>query len=371
MTAESESVTDVQQRVLQAAYEVFRDMAEWPTHEYVDAKLQQSGGPRLWDILKDFPTDLVKQVPWGNQDRVQLRVRGVAHCLGAQNDLALFTRALAWLVKKRRAFVPSPTEYHAFEVTADEFRVEEFALGYGPSELELTKTFQLLMAEPLSLGGSPGEHRGGWTIFVPSDITRFADVVTVEHYLERLDQLFPKQLPQGEKPDLADLFHPQLHPRIILPAPEHAGGQQPLPGHPPRVFIVHGHDFQARAETEQYLRELEIEPLVLQDQPNMGRTVIEKFERNSEVDYAIVILTPDDVARRATTAGDEQSRARQNVIFELGYFIGALGRERVCLLYKPDIEIPSDLHGVVYLSLNHHDWKAQLRRELRAANLVS
>jgi predicted nucleotide-binding protein len=101
-------------------------------------------------------------------------------------------------------------------------------------------------------------------------------------------------------------------------------------------------------------------------QANKGQTIIEKLEHHSEVSFAVVILTPDDVG--GPKGGTTQARARQNVIAELFYFIGILGRSKVCALVKGEIEIPSDIGGVVYVPFDSHGgWKTKLLRELEAA----
>ena len=136
-----------------------------------------------------------------------------------------------------------------------------------------------------------------------------------------------------------------------------------------KVFIVHGHDDASRHMLANFLTKLGLESIVLQEQPDRGRTIIEKFEQTSEVGYAVVLLTPDDVGSAVQT-NLPLARARQNVIFELGYFAGKLGRGRVCLLKKGDVEIPSDLFGVVYTELDPHDgWKMRLVREMKEAGL--
>lgn len=136
-----------------------------------------------------------------------------------------------------------------------------------------------------------------------------------------------------------------------------------------RIFLVHGHNERTLHETARFLENLDQEIVILREQPNGGRTIIEKFESYSEVGFAIVLLTPDD---RGGTIGSEidkqMPRARQNVIFELGYFIGKLGRNRVCALYHPGVEIPSDYSGVLYEELDEKGaWRLKLAKELRAA----
>jgi hypothetical protein len=101
-----------------------------------------------------------------------------------------------------------------------------------------------------------------------------------------------------------------------------------------KVFIVHGHDNAAKEMTARFLEKLGLEAIVLHEQPNSGRTLIEKLEHHSAVKFAIALLTPDDLGAAKAEAANLSPRARQNVILELGYFIGKLGRGRVCALYK-------------------------------------
>ena len=133
---------------------------------------------------------------------------------------------------------------------------------------------------------------------------------------------------------------------------------------------MHGHDEAALQAVARFLEKMGLEAIVLKEQPNQGRTIIEKFEAASkEVGFAVVLMTPDDVGA-AATATDMQSRARQNVVFELGYFAGKLGRGKVCLLRKGDVEIPSDLYGVIYTDLDPAEgWKTTLVKEMKAASL--
>jgi len=138
-----------------------------------------------------------------------------------------------------------------------------------------------------------------------------------------------------------------------------------------KVFLVHGHDDAARDSVARFLEKLHLEPVILREQPNAGRTIIEKFEAYADVDYAVVLLTPDDVGGPANTPEQIRPRPRQNVVFELGFFIGKLGRRNVCALYKRDLEILSDYNGVLYVQMDGADgWKLQLARELRSAGLA-
>ena len=134
------------------------------------------------------------------------------------------------------------------------------------------------------------------------------------------------------------------------------------------VFVIHGRNEGTRALVARFLEQLNLKPVILDEQSNQGLTIIEKFERHAQVGFAVALLTPDDTG---SLQGDESNlnpRARQNVIFELGFFIGQLGREGVCALTKGNVEIPSDYAGVVYIPLDDSGaWKFQLVRELKAA----
>lgn len=129
-----------------------------------------------------------------------------------------------------------------------------------------------------------------------------------------------------------------------------------------RVFVVHGHDGELRQSIARTLERQGIEPIILAEQANLGATIIEKFEKYSDVRVAICLFTEDDLGK-ANKEDDLKHRARQNVVFEAGYFIGKLGRENVVLLANRDIEMPSDLSGVVYT--DNSMWQMQVLKELK------
>lgn len=135
-----------------------------------------------------------------------------------------------------------------------------------------------------------------------------------------------------------------------------------------KVFIVHGRDNEAKLDVARLLELLELEAVILHEQASKGRTIIEKIEDCSNVAFAVVILSPDDVGSLATEATKLNPRARQNVILELGYMVAKLGRSKVCALVKSGVEIPSDFDGVVYVSMDSAGaWKFELGKELREA----
>lgn len=135
-----------------------------------------------------------------------------------------------------------------------------------------------------------------------------------------------------------------------------------------RVFIVHGHDGEARESLARVVERLGLEGVILHEQAGRSRTIIEKLEDHSDVDFAVILLTPDDVGAAKTDEAKLRPRARQNVILELGYFVGKLGRDRVCALRADGVELPSDVLGVQYIELRT-GWELELGRELRAAGL--
>lgn len=172
------------------------------------------------------------------------------------------------------------------------------------------------------------------------------------------------------------------------------GSERPEPCHvqrprqsSKRAFIVHGHDHALKSDLEVLVREIGLEPIVLHRQPDEELTVIEKSERHSDVKFAFALLTPDDLAFPAAELGVvsttpldgsqeeiEQAverRARQNVVFEYGYFAGKLGRSNVCCTYKEGVVLPSALSGLLYKPVRSaiSEIGYELIKELKAAGL--
>jgi predicted nucleotide-binding protein len=133
------------------------------------------------------------------------------------------------------------------------------------------------------------------------------------------------------------------------------------------IFIVHGHNEHTKTDLARTIEKLGLNPIILSEQPNQGQTIIEKFEMHSDVGFAVILLTADDLGKVKTEEKDKY-RARQNVILEMGYFIGKLGRSSVFPLYESGVELPSDLHGVLYNPIDDGKmWKFKLVKELIAA----
>lgn len=172
----------------------------------------------------------------------------------------------------------------------------------------------------------------------------------LESFLEQiLDEVIPERIPDS--------------PTISSPEQTVANGDE--------VFIVHGHDTAAKSEVARFVEKLGLKVIILDEQPGGGKTIIEKFEASaSNAGFAIILLTYDDVGAAKDEQDNLKPRARQNVIFEMGYFVKALDRGRVCAMSTDEVEIPSDLAGVEYIRLDADGgWKSKLARELKAAGI--
>lgn len=138
-----------------------------------------------------------------------------------------------------------------------------------------------------------------------------------------------------------------------------------------KIFIVHGHNDLMKETVARTLERIGLEAIILHEQPNKGNTIIEKFKEYSNVGFAVILLSPDDIGySKKDKPENRKYRARQNVIFEMGYFTGALGRNKVVVLYenKEEFEFPSDYQGVVYTSYDKDGkWQFDLIKELKAA----
>lgn len=136
------------------------------------------------------------------------------------------------------------------------------------------------------------------------------------------------------------------------------------------VFIVHGHDEAMKQAVARSLQKLDLNPIILHEKPNQGKTIIEKFTEYAKVSFAIVLLSPDDKGFSSKETSEKAKfRARQNVILELGYFLGKLGRDRVLVLYKEskNFEMPSDYSGILFVPFDSGNrWQFDLAKELKA-----
>lgn len=131
-----------------------------------------------------------------------------------------------------------------------------------------------------------------------------------------------------------------------------------------KIFIVHGHDDGLVAKVQLFLKKIGLEGIVLHEQANLGKVILEKLEHYTNVGFAIVLYTPCDLGK-AKADGELKARARQNVVFEHGYLMGKLGRENVAFIVDGKIETPGDISGAVYSSTSNH-WQFDIVKELKA-----
>lgn len=129
-----------------------------------------------------------------------------------------------------------------------------------------------------------------------------------------------------------------------------------------KVFVVHGHNGELRESVARLLEKQGIEAIILSEQANNGKTIIEKFEEYGDVSAAICLFTADD-SGKANHFDVYSKRARQNVVFETGYFIGKLGRKNVIIISDKNVEIPSDMQGIVYI--DSEAWQFTVMKNLK------
>ncbi len=133
------------------------------------------------------------------------------------------------------------------------------------------------------------------------------------------------------------------------------------------IFIVHGHNEEIKESVARLIEKTKLKPIILNEQSNEGLTIIEKFEKHSNVSFAIILLTFDDDGK-SKSSDKYNKRARQNVILELGYFIAKLGRKNILTLYENEVELPSDISGVLYTKIDEsNNWKFRIVKELKTA----
>jgi hypothetical protein len=140
-----------------------------------------------------------------------------------------------------------------------------------------------------------------------------------------------------------------------------------------RVFIVHGHNNEMKQATKEVVSRLGLKPVILHEQPDQGKTIIEKFEDYADVGFAIVLLSPDDINVVDHDSEKDIARPRQNVILELGFLIGKIGRSKVFVLKHsdPKLELPTDYSGVLYTEYDESmNWRFKLVKELQASEFA-
>ncbi len=356
------SVPDAQALLLTTLRDVFRENGAWPTHEYVEAVLDEEGlevrhvlesMPPGW-ILPDrrFFGGVVYVAP---EEPLQLTAAGLHRCPGADELIELFIRALKWGVENRAAHRPSPTTHVEPTWTFNDYLLAITDAGANPPSLnDALLILEVMHHEPglIRWSGSV-EDPYQREIRIPREIKQWRGVTTSEQFIERREVIMDGAQGTSKTP--------------IAP------GAEPVDMRSATIFLVHGHNDARKHEVARALQTLtQREPVILHERPNRGQTIIEKFERHARsAAFAIVLLTGDDEGHSVAEGADSlRPRSRQNVVFELGFFVGAIGREHVVALYEKGVELPSDLNGLLYTELDQAGaWKTGLARELRAAGI--
>lgn len=178
---------------------------------------------------------------------------------------------------------------------------------------------------------------------------------------------------QGKRTTLSDQIRTVAGDPVEAATPTQSPSEVAASSPSTTVFIVHGHDITARDSLELLLRRFGLNPIIIQQLPATGDTIIEKLEhyigQQGDTGYACVLLTPDDEGHAAGLSEEMKYRARQNVVLELGMVLARLGRPRVAILHKESVELPSDISGLLYIPFKERidEIKNRLFRELQAA----
>ncbi len=320
--------------LIDVVFDRFASTATWPEVERLQHELDQADdeldvdevGQRLPGIL-----GVVERT--GQPRRVRLTLRGVRKAAGYYPVLNDTVRLI------QEAYRRWNRDGEAARLSS-----EDMLVIFDNDPIRVRRAYEMALQVPGALWNGTGGVEGPWDRQVSSTVRPYRKLVTVS---ELLAILYPTVAvgPTSETTARTD----------------HRLGQ--------RVFLVHGHDTAARDAVEAFLRRLGAEVTVLNVKPSMGRTIAEKLEVHAAVDYAVVILSADYLARAARAVDAPlMGRARQNVILTIGYFTGSLGRNRVAAIRVGEVEIPSDLHGVVYITFAP-GWQLDLLRELQAVGL--
>ena len=234
------------------------------------------------------------------------------------------------------------------------------------------QTWETVTREVLSKAFGPDSPNVGSVMDVGRYALMFADSVTeVQWEQQRFENMTTRLEIIDGLIELLNAHADLTETGVSAIPPENSINQHNFSNFSNRVFLVHGHNELAIQETARFLEKFDLDVVVLREQPNSGRTIIEKFIDFSDVGFSVVLLTGDDRGGSQKTPYEKQkTRARQNVILELGFFLGKLGRKRVCALYQEGVEIPSDYDGVIFIPLDKNGaWHLPLARELKAAGL--
>lgn len=378
------------QRTIDLIYPQWSQLGEWPTVQWVNLMMRRSGLTGLTLDIAQIARSPEGQGCFDNgfslsvQTPLQLSIEGLGHSAGArQGELPLFVRLVQILCEKHAAFTPNPTTHANLQVSRRDL---EIALapngGFSPSDADWRKVGELLMRDfRISSGGRlPSGDVVDFMLVVSDDIERYSGVATFDDYLAAKDRRswITGMLPRFEAAPRASP-EPTAAGTDLSSTAGDSGHVGPTADDRPRhIFIVHGRKHQILRDVELWIRQaVDAKPVILMDQANQGQTLVEKLEANlGSSDFVVVLLTADDWGYEAETTETRggptrdldralHKRARQNVILELGYAFGRIGRRHVAVVYEEDVQRPSDIDGICYISARQ--WRDGLARELAAS----
>jgi len=180
-----------------------------------------------------------------------------------------------------------------------------------------------------------------------------------------------KEPPSRKRPPKEEPSKEVLHRREAVrdePSPPIVPKQPPLTGG--HILLVHGRDEAARESVLKFIGQLGLRVLTLQEQPDGGRNIVERFGELSNTQFAIILFTPDEIAVSRERSKERQVRVSQHVMFEFGYVVAKLGHRRVCALYDEGVEIPSEVSGVVSIPMDFRGgWRLLVAKEFKQAGV--
>lgn len=359
----AEPLTDVQKDLLQSVWGLALLTSQngdrvWPTWDEVEGDLYRRQ-PELEDAtpvfneLPGLPRPTVGSerysLLWANEKILQkntqvgLTIAGLRR-LGELGDNPEYADAMARILGHlaRLANAPNPPDEVSLSDVGSELLQRSRSIPMPFSQRMIVSTLECEYAVPVSCY----DMNGSWRCHLELDRQRrYRKVTNAADYFDVL-----AKMPEFKDP----------RQQVAQGATVTSQG----------IFLVHGRDDAARNEVDLFVRDATgLTPTVLANEASAGLTVIEKFEKHAaEAAYAIVLMTADDAG--SLVGDDAQARARQNVIFELGYFFGKLGRGRVAVLTVPGVEHPSDTAGLIYIPYgSDNSWREELRKELKNAKL--
>jgi predicted nucleotide-binding protein len=361
--------------LLQKILELTVEERNWPTFAQLERRWDFNHETEAADILCDLPEGFVcgfdRRRPTQGSAVMGLTLAGVAAC----DDLNSGS-----LVSNFETFVYMAVEFQREQSNANPiFADTELRSGLRyPLTSEELQLLGLLIRNESSLwytmSGPTAD--GHWKVTLDRKIRAFRDASSRDDYWDRRDKPWesrsepPATASQGAAKqgvnaagDLAATPIREDNPTSM------ASTVQPSPDAP--IFIVHGSDtLRAESVARTVTQVTGRQTIILREQASLGQTLIEKFEQHAaRASYAIIVLTPDDEGGRKGQHS-RNPRGRQNVILEMGYFYGVLGRSRVSILLYPGVERPSDMDGLVYINFDDDGaWKSQLFRELAHAHI--